>query len=202
MKCFSMLGILIVYLAIIDSDWRMTVHSFQHPMAQPKMMFRLCSFLAFLLLFSACSTQKTPPGASIISGVVVDSNIHASLLKWDEGLQVILVDTQTSHHSHGKGSTSNPIFKQTGGAKSEGTAGYEWEIETTDGKTAKMKIDGQSFELAKGSFFVIEQVGESFEVKQYEFTFPKTINSPKSLIDAINEDSDIKKWIAPLQKKS
>jgi hypothetical protein len=164
------------------------------------MMFRLCSLFAFLLLFSACSTQKTPPGASIVSGIILETNVYVSLLKWDEGLQVVLVDSQTSHISHGKGSSSNPVFKQTGTAKSEGTIGYDWEIETADGKSAEIKIAGQSFEAAKGTFFVVDEDGGKVDVKQYKFSVPQSTNSSKRLIQVITEDLNIKKWIATLQK--
>ena len=81
-----------------------------------------------------------------------------------------------------------------------GTIGYDWEIETADGKSAEIKIAGQSFEAAKGTFFVVDEDGGKVDVKQYKFSVPQSTNSSKRLIQVITEDLNIKKWIATLQK--
>ncbi len=41
-----------------------------------------------------------------------------------------------SHHEGGSGSTTNPVYFQSGSATSADGRGYKWQLETTDGKAA------------------------------------------------------------------
>lgn len=112
--------------------------------------------------------RTTPPGPSSSFGMV-EPNTHFQFLLWEEGLAIMIVDNITDdHQSSGHGSTSDPVYRQTGSAESKEGDRYDWEIETTDGRTAELKINSIDYDIAKGAVFVIQMNGKQPTVDQLD----------------------------------
>ena len=88
---------------------------------------------------------------------------------WEEGLAVLIIDNiPAAHSSGGIGSTVDPVYRQTGEAQSKKGAGYDWEIATTDGRSADIRIHNSDFDITKGTVFVVEVNEEGCEVQQLD----------------------------------
>ncbi len=71
-------------------------------------------------------------------------------------MAILLIDNITkAHQSSGKGSTSDPVHRQTGSAESKEGNRYDWKFETADGLSADIEIDGKNYDIGKGAVFVI-----------------------------------------------
>ena len=51
------------------------------------------------------------------------------------------------HHNNGSGSTTDPIFRQSGDAQAADGRGFEYYLETRDGQQAEFTIDGDNDRL-------------------------------------------------------
>ena len=129
--------------------------------------------LFFCVTIAGCGSGTTPPGPSSSYGVV-EGNTHFQFLLWEEGLAIMIVDTMmVKHHSNGHGSTRDPVYRQTGSAQSKAGDRYDWEIETTDGRTATLKINSVEYEIAKGAVFVIQMNDKKPMVDQLDLDVSK-----------------------------
>jgi hypothetical protein len=123
--------------------------------------------LASCVTMAGCG-RATPPGPSSSSGVV-EPNTHFHFLSWKDGLAVMFVDNiADAHHSGGHGSISDPVHRSTGGAESKEGDRYDWEIESIDGRIAKLTINGIDYEIDKGSVFVIRMKDKRPTVEQLD----------------------------------
>ena len=68
--------------------------------------------------------------------------------------------------SHGSGSTDADTHTQTGHIVGRDGRRIEWALETADGKTARFTMDGTTYDLSKGTLFLIETGGEQIGVQQ------------------------------------
>jgi hypothetical protein len=120
------------------------------------LMLSLLLLLLAMLLMSAivgCS-KSTAPGANIAGGVYQQSG-HV-LMKWEEGLAIMIWhDAIAGSISHGSSSTESPVYTLEGYAESVDGVRVEWDLETSDGKTAQFAIDNTNYDLSEGALFII-----------------------------------------------
>ena len=143
-------------------------------------------FLALMCnaLWVGCFNQSTPPGPSSSFGII-QPGTHFEFSLWEEGLAVLVIDNiPTAHSSGGIGSTIDPVYRQTGKAQTKTGAGYDWEIATTDGRTADIKINGADYDIAQGAVFVVEVNGEECKIQQLDLD-----------LSGISDVEDCKKFI-------
>lgn len=127
----------------------------------------LCGGVGLAISACGCGMRTTPPGPATIGTSAPGMNIK--FLRWKEGLMVLFVDdVKGNHSSHGAGSTNNPVHSESGSAGSAGAGGYQWQLETADGKSATCRINGKEYDLSKGALFVIKAKGEQVEVHQLQ----------------------------------
>ena len=149
-------------LGLIDKASAFPVASPPKPNARTMKSARTsnCAILLVLaVMWSAslagCGSRATPPGPSSVFGFV-EPDLRFNFVLWKEGLAVMFVDNiGDQRHSSGHSSTGDPVYRQTGWARSKDGAEYNWEIRTSDGRTAELKINGVSYDIAKGTVFVI-----------------------------------------------
>jgi hypothetical protein len=124
----------------------------------------------FFAGFCGCSKKSTPPGPYKSIGKMSAKGNNFQLLKWENGLAIMFVDRLGgSRGSSGRGSTEDPIYREEGWAKSNEGLGYEWVLETSDGITAKMTIEGVSYDAKQGGVFHVTHVDGKPTVTQLEF---------------------------------
>jgi hypothetical protein len=118
-----------------------------------------------VLALSGCMTRSTPPGASTAAGAVGAGDY--TFLQWNEGLTIMIWDDiRGSHSNHASGSTSDPVFRQSGQAESPDGRSYSYQVETEDGLTARFSIDGKEFDLSQGTLFLVKTRGGETGVQQ------------------------------------
>jgi hypothetical protein len=121
-----------------------------------------------LLILTACG-GRTPPGPNAVFGGV---NGQASylLLDWQAGLRILIWDdiVDGEHDNSGSGSTTDPVFRQSGSARAADGRGYEYALETSDGLQAAFTIDGAPYDLEQGRLFLIRTAGEGTRVQQLD----------------------------------
>ncbi len=135
---------------------------------------RFCSlsmtqyYMILLIILLASCTRSTPPQPNTVWGSVDQASYF--LLDWQEGLQILVWDDMPhgAHGSNSWGSTSDPVFHQSGSAQSADGRGYEYSLETSDGQQADFTIDGSAYDLAQGKVFLIRTAGGAVKVEQLE----------------------------------
>jgi hypothetical protein len=137
-----------------------------------------------------CRVQgsSSPPGpASMTSS---GSGFNFTYLQWKDGLSVIFVDDLSGgHSSHGSGSTQNSVYVVEGSAGTD-ALGYKWRLDTSDGKSATVEIEGTGYDLANGALFVMKAKDGKVVVHQLKLdtsAVPFHVNSTREAL-AKNEE--------------
>jgi hypothetical protein len=152
--------------------------------------------LALAVLWCAavvgCGRRTTPPGASVLYAQIPGTGTHFQFLKWQEGLAILFVDgIAGSHTTSGGGSTSDPVHHRTGQVKSKEGHGYDWELETTDGLTAKFKINDTNYEVGKGTVFVVHLNSELATVHQLDLDLSKLNFDQNDCLSFLQNNPDL-----------
>jgi len=136
-----------------------------------EMTSRLASLALLVVLVAAaaaaCTGSSTPPGANKYLG----SFEHGGylLLRWQEGLEVMLWhDVAGSAVAHSAGSTEDRVYAERGSARSADGRSFEWELQTTDGKTGQARIGRVSYDLSAGTLFIVTTSGGTTDVRQLD----------------------------------
>jgi len=134
-----------------------------------RMMIRMVhlALLAVLVAtgMTACTGNSTPPGANKYLGSFEQGGYL--FLRWQEGLEVMIWhDVAGSAMAHSAGSTEDRVCAERGSARSADGRGFEWELQTTDGKTGQMRIGNDSYDLSAGAVFIVTTRGDTMDVRQ------------------------------------
>lgn len=129
----------------------------------------LALILSIIILALVACGRSTPPGPNAVFGGI-GSEAGYLLLDWQEGLRILIWDdiVEGDHHNSGSGSTTDPVFHQSGGASAPDGRGYEYSVETSDGQQADFTIDGIPYDLAQGKLFLIRTAGDGTQVQQLD----------------------------------
>ncbi len=133
-------------------------------------LFWMAAGMAILMGLAGCGSKTTPPGASFVYGQVhVPEGFGGSFLalRWKEGLSILLLDDiAAGHESSGSGSTEGPVWRGQGGAVAADGRQVSWRAETTNGITAAFFVNGQAYDPAQGTLFLIRTIGGQTNVMQ------------------------------------
>jgi hypothetical protein len=159
---------------------------------------RLCFIasigIALVISLVGCGTRTTPPGPTTIGTSAPGMSI--TFLRWKEGLMVLFVDNvKGRHRSEGSGSPDNPVYTQRGSAGDADAGGYQWQLQTTDGKSANCRINGKEYDLSKGTLFVIKAKGEQVEVHQLKRDLTAIPVDALGCTEPLQKDVEIRKLL-------
>jgi hypothetical protein len=116
---------------------------------------------------TACSGSSTPPGANKYLGSFDQGGYL--FLRWQEGLEVMIWhDVAGSVVAHSAGSTEDRIYAERGSARSAEGRSFEWELQTTDGKTGQVRIGKASYDLSAGTLFIVTTSGGTTDARQLD----------------------------------
>ena len=164
-----------------------------------KSLILIVSLLAILLGLSACASKTTPPGANMIYGTFIEPEGFGgsyTLLQWKEGLSIsIMDDSQGAHQSSGSGSTEDPVWRGKGSISSQNGHDITWQVETTDGKTAKFFINEQPYDLTQGTLFLIKTDSGSPQIVQYKSRYIGTCADNESCPLLLKQDPAVLQFI-------
>jgi hypothetical protein len=126
-----------------------------------------CIIILLLLAIVAC-TQFSPPRPNAVVGSLNQTSYL--LLDWPEGLRILIWDDifEGDHHNHTESATDDPIFYQSGSARSIDGRTYEYSLETMDGLQADFTIDDSLYDLDQGKLFLIRTAGGATQVEQLD----------------------------------
>jgi len=145
--------------------------------------------LLVVLVLSGC-TSSTPPGASTAGGVVGDGAY--TFMQWKEGLTILIWDDiRGSHSNHGAGSSSDPVFRQSGQAESPDGRSYSYQVETENGVTARFTIDGKEFDLSQGTIFLVKTKGAETSVQQLSRDLSEVSFADEAFREMAQSDPDV-----------
>ncbi len=153
--------------------------------------------LALLLLALVGCGRSTPPGPNVVYGQVLDQASYL-LLDWQEGLRILIWDdiVDGGHHNNGSGSTTDPIFRQSGGAQAADGRGFEYYLETRDGQQAEFTIDGLPYDLEGGTLFLVRTAGGATEVQQLDLDLSGLVPTNDGIVDFGRKTPEIAAFLA------
>ena len=157
--------------------------------------------LALLLVAVAAGCQNTtPPGPDVAYDTIGSTN--CTLLAWKEGLRINLwYDITGNFHTSGSGSTSDPIYKESGYAQAADGRQVNWQVETADGKSATFSIAGQPYDLAKGALFLVTTRSGQTQVQQLSFDLSKLPAVHESCQTVADASPDVSSFIQTASAK-
>ncbi|UCG49383.1 MAG: hypothetical protein JSU94_06290 [Phycisphaerales bacterium] len=121
-------------------------------------------FFALFLSLDGCR-RYTPPGPNTHTAKVEDASYV--LLRWDEGLSVMMwFDFAGVVFTSGHGSTRDPIYMASGYKEAIDGRRVEWQLKTEDGITATCKINDTTYDLSKGTLFLISTPRDQVNIRQ------------------------------------
>ena len=100
------------------------------------------------------------------------------------------------HHNSGSGSTTDPLFRQSGGAQAPDGRGYEYTAETSDGQQVDFAIDGIPYELEGGKLFLIQKADDGTQVQQLDLDLSGVLPSNEGIQAFGRETPEIAAFIA------
>src|SRR5262249_46814913 len=126
---------------------------------------------------------------------------QASFGIWKEGglAFLILTDFVGSSRDRGSGKGVGPE-KYEGQQKARDGRKVEYQCETADGKTGTMTINGSSYELAKGSMFLVSTRGGKVEVRQVKRDLLKVALDQESVEKLLRGNADVASFFAEKAK--
>lgn len=156
----------------------------------------LLAWTIILLALAACGSS-TPPGPNTIGGSAEGAAAY-QLLDWPEGSRILIWDDIVSggHFSGGSGSTTDPMFRQEGGAETEDGRGYEYALETADGLQIDFTIDGTAYDLEQGRLFLIRTAGDGTQVQQLDLDLSGLTPTNDGIVTFGRETPEIAAFIA------
>jgi hypothetical protein len=153
--------------------------------------------LSIIFLFLVACGRTTPPGPNAVFGAAVGQASYL-LLDWQEGLRIMIWDdiVDGGHGNSGSGSTSDPVYHESGSAQAADGRGYEYNVETSDGQQADFTIDGRPYDLEQGRLFLIRTAGDETQVQQLDLDLSGLTPTNDGIVAFGRETPEIAAFIA------
>jgi hypothetical protein len=112
---------------------------------------------------AASQQPASPAGLSLAEG-----GGSVAFLRWKDGPAVMICSDIQGGTSSSRDSVSGPpwVRKVEGSASSKDGRRFDWQLETTDGRSVRGRVDGKEYDLAKGALFLVKTKGGKTEVEQ------------------------------------
>ncbi|MHC4655245.1 MAG: hypothetical protein ACYTDW_10160 [Planctomycetota bacterium] len=150
-------------------------------------------FFALFLSLDGCR-RYTPPGPNTHTSNVEDASYV--LLRWDEGLFVMMwFDFTGVVFTSGQGSTSDPIYTASGHKEATDGRRVEWQFKTEDGITATCKINETTYDLSKGTLFLISTRSDRVSIQQIGRDLSGVSSTVESCTEFGKNDPDVSAFI-------
>jgi hypothetical protein len=143
---------------------------------------------------AACAPRITAPAAEVAAGAVEGTGYR--FLHWKEGLAILIWydfrgDSGSSSASSGGGLGAPSTYAIHGYAESEDGDRFEWEVEMSDGKTARFRLDGESYDLSRGTLFIVSMEHGRADVTQLGRDLSDVEPNHASIVAFARDDADL-----------
>jgi hypothetical protein len=152
----------------------------------------LLPLLALLLAATGCY-RTTPPGP-ITAGGQFEGAAYV-YYRWEQGLRIMIWHDATNATSSGSGSTSDPVYRVEGRALYDDGSELSWTIETRDGQTAQLTLNGVVYDLSAGTLFLVRQSGGSIQVEQLRRDLSGVEANEESILAFAQDDAQVARFI-------
>lgn len=160
----------------------------------------LIFLLLTLILLSGCM-RSTPPGPNSAGGSI--EGVPYFFHQWAQGLSVMIwhdLSNGTADCS-GTGSTSDPVYREGCRAEAADGRSLEWQIHTTDGVGAEMRINGNPYDLANGNLFLIDTQDGTLHVVQLQRDLSNLAANHESITAFAQDDVDVSSFIERVKSR-
>jgi hypothetical protein len=143
---------------------------------------------------AACAPRITAPVAEVAAGAVEWAGYR--FLRWRQGLAIMIWydfrgDSGSSSTSSGGGLGTLSTYTIHGYAESEDGDRFEWEVETSDGETARFRLDGESYDLSRGTLFIVRMEHGRADIIQLERDLSGVEPNHASIVAFARGDADL-----------
>jgi hypothetical protein len=122
---------------------------------------------------------------------------EVQFLRWDEGLAIIICSDVRFGATRAAGGNPPNIIQCLGANPDGPSFDPFWEVETTDGRTARFSVDGREFDLSKGAMFIVTTKNGKAEVTQLRRDLSAVpihgVSLARSLEGFLAKDPDVRK---------
>lgn len=148
-----------------------------------------CIGLFAFVVGMSCEQRSAPPGPASLSSS--GTAFSFTYFKWDAGLRIIFVDNvQGGRGFTGSGSTNDSVYYSKG-YSGAGDRGYQWTVETTNGISATIKIEGTEYDVANGTVFVVNAENGKIEVHQLKRDMMRIPFESEGCRRVLQDDSEV-----------
>ena len=164
------------------------------------MIIGLAAVMIVLLL--GCTPKSTAPGANSVGGTIGEAAY--SYHYWDEGLAILLWHdfSYGGEGCSGSSSTEDPMYRLECVVEAKDGRRFGWNVQSSDGVTADLWIDGQKFDLDKGNLFLVSSASGEIEIEQFKRDFTGIGSSNAKIAALAESDADIAAFVNHLRAQS
>jgi len=162
---------------------------------------QIFAILMILISTTGCSPVSSPPAPDMVGGVY--SHAAYEYFRWLEGLDVMIwYDAAQSSSCDSSGPTSTKTHLVECQALSNSGRSLDWQIETSDGLTAKFVLNDKQFNLPDGNVFVVSTAQDAIEIQQFQRDLSGVKLENESITTFALNDPDIAEFIRSADWKS
>ena len=166
----------------------------EYPVGAPHWRGAFTLLAAFLLTITACAPRTTAPAPDVAAGAVDGTGYR--FLRWKQGLAILIWydfrgDSASSSTSSGGGLGARPTYTVEGHAKSADGRRLEWRVETTDGRTASFRLNGEPYEVSRGTLFIVRMEDGDADVTRLERDLSRVEPNHASIVAFARGDPDL-----------
>lgn len=171
----------------------------------PEAQERQCqSFAKFALvavcLVSSSGCRRQPvvfPVPTGVSTAIGEGTMF--LIRWNDGPAVMICsDIKGGTGSLGSKTSFPPsVSKEEAVQSTPDGRRFEWQMETTNGQNIKGRLDGNEYDLAKGSLFLVKTKGGKTEVEQLVRDLSAVQPNSENCKEYARNDAAVSKFLNP-----
>ena len=157
-------------------------------------------FLAGLVIATTGFRQQ-PPGISFqasVSTTIGKGRVRFFQYKGERGIQTVMIcsDFRGDVTTEGPASAGvDNIYKQKGSESGRDGRRLEWQLETKDASSVKVRLGGKEYDASKGSLFLVKTKGGKTEVEQLAKDLSAVQPDTKSIEEFARKDAAVSKFL-------
>ena len=160
--------------------------------------------LAALLACAVVATGCHQPQPAISAQTSLDTSVGEGKVRFIQykgpgGSQAVMICLDSrGDASFNEGSLAagpDNIFREKGSESWRNGRRWEWQVETTDGSSIKVSLDGKAYDASKGNLFLVTTKGGKSEMEQHDRDLSAVQPDWKSVKTFARTDAVVSKFL-------
>lgn len=147
-----------------------------------------------LLLFAGCAQSVTDPAVAPVAASCSTNKdlngLHLTFVRWGPDLQVMFVD-DLEGSSYARGSSEGHQYRYQATIRPPQGPALNWEMVSRDGRTARLVINDQNYDLKAGRLFAVRLVEDQITVKQFTRDMSELPCEIPKCTQFVNDDQEL-----------